>query len=317
MAAFIIPESARIALGEIARRNAGAHPVFTEGRLALTVERILAAADWDFEQPARMLDRMTAEGWRRDDHRRTLVAALTLALPQRVAGLDLPSSVTRLYPEATVRLAGELIRGGAYDPDHYAKDVRFALGLTVPVGGQIADVSYSLRLPAQLARFKRIAGNFGRLVGAGDPKGAAAYLGARPAAPYLQIHTEARDLGAFSPEGWDRAYVRAADILERWPHYGGLIGLSWFYDPALAEVSPRLTYLAERQLQNGAIRIRLGSSPLQVALATATSATRRKLFEEGRYLPRCYALVWPRAALTAWATEARERPVRLRAVVAA
>jgi hypothetical protein len=307
MAAFTIVRPARTALQEIARRRPGPHPVYTQGGLELAVERILAAADWNFEQPARMLDRTLKNEWRRDDDRRTLIAALALELPERVEALDLPASVIRLYPDAVDRLTGELLQGGAYDPDHYAKDVRFVLGLTVPVGGQIADVSYSLKLPARVERLKRAAGSAGRLMLAGEGQGLAAYLRSRPTAPYLQMHTEARDLSNFSPDGWDRAYVRAADILERRPRYGGLIGFSWFYDPAVAEISPRLSYLADRQLQNGALRIPFGPSPLQVELATAASETRRRLFEEGRYRPRCYAVVWPREALVSWAAGARWR----------
>jgi hypothetical protein len=308
MDAFDISRPARTALQEIARRRPGAHPVYTQGGLELAAERIIAAADWDFEQPARMLDRLLKDPWRRDDRRRTLIAALALELPQRVAALDLPPSVTQLYPDTLDRLTGELLRGGEYEPDHYAKDVRFVLGLTVPIGGQIADVAYSLKPSAHINRLKRVAANAGRAAFGGNLP---PYLRSRPLAPYLQIHTEARDLSNFSPEGWDRAYRRAADILERWPHYGGLIGFSWFYDPAMADVSPRLSYLADRQLQNGAIRIRLGASPLQVDLATATSETRRRLFEEGRYRPRCYGLIWPRAPLLAWAAGTEEPIARI------
>jgi hypothetical protein len=305
LAAFKMPEAARLTLRQLAQWRPGAHPLFTRGKIELAAERIVAAADWDIEQPAGMLDTLLQGSWKRDEQRRSLVAALALDLPERVAPLGLPASVLDLYPAAILRLAGELIQGGTYNADHYAKDVRFVLGLTVPVGGQICDLSASRALPARLNRLKRAAANALRLAPTGDRAGLAAFLNAHPAAPFVQIHTESRDLSNFSPNGWDEAYLRTAEILETRPQYGGLVGLSWFYDPAIAKVSPRLSYLADRQLENGAIRIPQRLSLLQVELATSRSESRRRLYEAGLYRPQVCAIVWPRQAMLAWARRTR------------
>lgn len=307
MTAFLIPNAAEAQLQRAAGACDTAHPLFNQGRLELIAERIARAADWDFDLPARILDKHLPRrsGQGRDAQRRAAVSAFALALPRRVEALGLPASIVSLYPAATARLAEELGAEGPYDPDHFSKDVRFTLGLSVPAGGQVLDLSFSRAPGAALGRIKRAAVNGVRLAKAGDGAGLRAYLAARPAAPFLQIHTESRDLSGFNPDGWDRAYARAADLLERFPAYGGLLSLSWFYDPAAVAISPRLAYLGQRQLENGGVLIRLGSSPLQVALATAKSGTRRQMFEEGRYRPRCYAILWPRDRLIAWAREAR------------
>lgn len=309
MVAFSIPESAASNLREVARGDGALSSVFPKAWLDDLAHAIAAAADWDFDRPARLLDAALPDqrNETRDELRRALLAVLTLALPERIEGLGLPASVLALYPEAVRRVAEELTAKAAYDFDNYAKDVRFALGLTVPVGGQVADIAYSQAPAAVIARLRRAVANSGRLAAAGAFGDLAGYLGARPWRPYLQIHTEARDLRNFNPDGWDRAYARVADVLKVRPDYDGLVGLSWFYDPQVAAISPRLAYLAERQMANGAIRIRLGSSPLQVELATAKSEARRQMYEAGQYKPRCYALVWPRAALIAWAEV--ERPL--------
>ena len=52
----------------------------------------------------------------------------------------------------------------------------------------------------------------------------------------------------FSPEGWMRFYLRTAELLRRDPRVKGLIGTSWLYDPALADVSPHLAYLRTVQI---------------------------------------------------------------------
>lgn len=303
MAAFPIPETARSGLRKVARSGGELLTVLPPVWLDDVAEAVIAAADWDFERPAQMLDRALPAlgGLGADAGRRSIVAALCLSLPDRVTALQLPPSILTLYPAAVTRLSFELQHEGPYDPDHYAKDVRFVLGVTIPVGGQIADIGYSEAAPAVLGRVRRALANSGRLALAGDAAGLGAYIGANPLRPYLQMHTEARDLANFNPDGWDRAYGRVAEVLGQRPEYGGLIGLSWFYDPQVAAISPRLAYLAERQLAGGAVRIRLGSSPLQVELATSKSESRRQAYEQGRYQPRCYAIVWPRAKLLAWA----------------
>ncbi|MGB4057998.1 MAG: hypothetical protein WBK77_07940 [Alphaproteobacteria bacterium] len=36
------------------------------------------------------------------------------------------------------------------------------------------------------------------------------------------------------------------------------------------------------------------------AWAVEKSETRRKLVEEGKYLPKCYSMIWPRHSLIRW-----------------
>lgn len=73
-----------------------------------------------------------------------------------------------------------------------------------------------------------------------------------------------------------------------------MMGVSWFYDPQLDEVSPRLKYLRDVPLAGGARLVPVGASPASVALATATSVTRRDLYALGKYTPISNALVWSR-----------------------
>jgi len=81
-----------------------------------------------------------------------------------------------------------------------------------------------------------------------------------------------------------------------------MVGTSWFYDPQLLAISPRLAYLQTTPLAHGAFLVRHGSGAIHTELATATSPTRRALAEKGSYIPVCYSLVWPRAELVRWAS---------------
>jgi hypothetical protein len=92
-----------------------------------------------------------------------------------------------------------------------------------------------------------------------------------------------------------------------------MVGTSWFYDPQLAYVSPHLSYLRLRPMERGATIVRNGSSDYAISCATAKSrsgcedrvarlvaSTRRKLYEQGKYVPVAYSLLWPREALLGW-----------------
>ena len=120
-------------------------------------------------------------------------------------------------------------------------------------------------------------------------------------APTFEIHTHTPMLKGFNPEGWDQCYLLVADLLELYPHYHGLTGGSWFYDPELDRVSPRLAYLRKRPLSGGAFLIPMGQRKEDIINATATSESRRKLYEVGEYKPTAWMMIWPRQALIDWA----------------
>ena len=120
---------------------------------------------------------------------------------------------------------------------------------------------------------------------------------------WYQIHTHLSELEDFNPDGWNRCYLRLADMLALNPTVRGMWGGSWFYDPALEEVSPRLAYLRKVPQENGAF---LFFSNVDIASgALSKSDSRNKAYQEGKYLPKAYALIWPRLQLLAWAAARR------------
>jgi hypothetical protein len=253
-----------------------------------------AASHWDFTAPAQAVDAILARGDGEARHRlrRGLIAHWARELPERLAALDLPPEVLALVPGALERLALHLAADdGPYDPDFWAKDVRFVLALTVPCGAQVVDLAARIG-PGEVVRHVLA----GRGLGA-----AAAYVAARGWGDWLQIHTESRWLEDFNEAGWDRCWLRVAALLRRMPKMRGVIGASWFYDPPLCEISPRLAYLQRRPVENGAFLVHQGPDPLSTERCTATSPSRRDLVAKGLYTPRSWILAWPREGLLRWA----------------
>jgi hypothetical protein len=119
--------------------------------------------------------------------------------------------------------------------------------------------------------------------------------------PYMQIHTHDSYLDEFTEEGWAECYRCCADLCESRPALRGMFGSSWFYDPAVLGISPRLSYLQSVPSQGGASLWYYSTGGDSIANATATSPSRRKLYEEGRYMPKSFMMVWGRDALIEWA----------------
>lgn len=118
---------------------------------------------------------------------------------------------------------------------------------------------------------------------------------------YFQVHTHKFMLDAFNEEGWNECYLCCAELYGLHPEVLGMYGSSWFYDPAIDEISPRLSYLRAIPLTGGAelFFVEEGGSASDNSLAT--SATRRKLYEEGKYSPKSYMLAWGKSSQIAWA----------------
>jgi hypothetical protein len=120
---------------------------------------------------------------------------------------------------------------------------------------------------------------------------------------YFEIHTHTGYLDEFNEEGWNECYRCCADLYSLHPNVLGMHGGSWFYDPALSEHSPRLNYLKDIPVRGGAVLIFSSRNAQSDKDATSTSPTRKKLFDEGRYVPRVFSLVWPKSAQKTWAVQ--------------
>ena len=126
---------------------------------------------------------------------------------------------------------------------------------------------------------------------------------------WAELHLDVRDLMDFNTEGLLRCHLRLAALMRARPDLAGVFGASWLYDPQLASITPKLAFLRRLAEDGGARLLRLRADPIQTALATARSPTRRKLVESGAYKPICYGMYWRRDALIGWSD--REKAAEL------
>lgn len=173
----------------------------------------------------------------------------------------------------------------SFPNDYFIKDFRFVHALTVPCGAQIVDLKQNIGPKTALKSAQYGVGSALR-----------AYRSC-----WFRVHTEGRYLDEFNDSGWQECYRELAKLLELHPNIRGMVATSWFYDPQLAEISPRLFYLQELPLQNGAKSIRHKTSDFDIQSATATSRTRRDLYESKKYMPVSYTLLWEREDMILWA----------------
>jgi hypothetical protein len=118
--------------------------------------------------------------------------------------------------------------------------------------------------------------------------------------PYLEGHTHDPVAKAYWNEaGWGEALRLAALALPALPDARGIFGTAWFYDPAVKEISPRISFAQDLQVGRGAHRLKIGSNDAAIANATLTSAERRNRYRDGLYLPTDYAIIWSRRDLRA------------------
>jgi hypothetical protein len=100
-----------------------------------------------------------------------------------------------------------------------------------------------------------------------------------------------------SPERVVEGLRTVGECLKLNPHIRGLLATSWWYDPQLTQVAPHLAYLRETSVAHGALLVRAGRTDGAVKMALANSPQRQRLYDEGRYFPESYALVWSRQSL--------------------
>lgn len=119
--------------------------------------------------------------------------------------------------------------------------------------------------------------------------------------PFYSHHMHLSELEQFNQKGFEACNLNLADMLKLNPDVRGIHCGSWLYDPALSFAGPRLAYMCEIQQHNGAYLFYAGVDRGGGALAKSKS--RRELYDQGKYIPKSYHIVWPRDRVIAWAEQ--------------
>jgi hypothetical protein len=200
--------------------------------------------------------------------------------------------IFNLYPIYMERLLEKLLTPqNVVLNESYSSALQFAMGLTVPCGAQVVDLRS--KVP-----FKSI---IKTLILNGDIKTTKQYFVEKAWGRWYRIHTDSNYLSEFNEIGWETCYIRISKMLRNDLDVRGMVGTSWFYDPQLLSISPHLSYLQKTPIKNGAFFIKHGASAVDVERALRTSKTRRRYYNEGKYSPTCYSLIWTRDEIISWA----------------
>ncbi len=193
----------------------------------------------------------------------------------------------------------DIINGFSIQPDEYytykndpfLKDLAVCASRGVPVGGACIVVISGVE-----RRFL-VTGESGRFL----EKILFALFHMKGFKPFYYAHLVDRYVSKFNSEERIALYHNIVDLFKKNPEIKGLMGASWFYDPKVAKISPHLAYLTELPLKNGAKIFRIGTTEEDIKNATLKSRTRRKLYEQGKYMPASHYMIWPRKAMIKWA----------------
>lgn len=210
---------------------------------------------------------------------------------ERVPAEGYPASIRDRFDLSYARILGKIAAAdwSGYDQpgDLLWKDLGLAWQRLVPGGARVIEPV------AHLPRSLLWRGGVGQGL-------RALRLLAGGTGPYLKLHTHAYELDEFNAEGWEALMRRIADLLRQRPRHKGVFVGGWLYDPQLPAVTPRLGFHRALTLPNGAETFFYQRDGAE-SYAFATSETRRRLFEQGKYTPEQHILVWRRAPLLAWA----------------
>jgi hypothetical protein len=207
-----------------------------------------------------------------------------------------PVEVQSLYLLNFNRVADEIVKNNYIGPllhsnDKFSKDLAICSLRMIPVGAKKIHLS---RLPKRFLFKKGIMQIF---------KGIACLSDLNGFSPLYEMHTDSKDpdlLSKFNEKGWKKAYQLIAELLKSNKDVKGVFGSSWFYDPVIEYISPKLTYCRRITLDNGGNTFYLGTDDQVKKDSLLKSKTRRKLYEEGKYLPTKYLLIWSRNELIRW-----------------
>lgn len=224
-------------------------------------------------------------------HRATILTGLVATRERLVEHDRWPHSLP-CFDDAAARILDALPSTAnarlTYPHDSFSKNVALATGRLWHAKAQLVEP----RLGVERGRLLRS--------GVGTIARAAVTLARTGGhAPLYEIHTYEHLLHWFTEEGWTECYRMIALALSRDPAARGVFGTAWFFDPALADVSPRIAYLHRFPADRGAVFLRVRNSP-GVSAALSKSETRRKLHADGKYDPQEYLMIWPRAAMLDW-----------------
>jgi hypothetical protein len=124
-------------------------------------------------------------------------------------------------------------------------------------------------------------------------------LAARGNKPVCRLHIHLAEINSLTAHGWRLTCLQLAQLLELNPQLKGVVGSSWFYDPAIAAISPKLAFI-NKLLNNMQASIFFSHTEDESSGALSRSVTRQNAYTSGQYQPKNYVIFIPRNRLLTW-----------------
>jgi hypothetical protein len=214
-----------------------------------------------------------------------LLATLIADHEKRWRTSALEAQLEPCFIDSFHRILTAVARGGAQslrlDTDAFAKELAICLYRVIPAGAQLVDPGAAFPRGLLVRRPTRAT-----LAATGY-----LLLNARGFTPFAVFHTSLFQRHWFTPAGWEFTFHCLPAVFRSFPRLKGLLASSWFYDPALREISPELNFVQDIPRRWGGVFIQAGPEPGAASDALLLSRHRRELFEAGRYVPEKYAFV--------------------------
>lgn len=254
---------------------------------------------------------------------------LSLNLVDKTCFLDLPTELQQLTLQWLERVLEDVGKQetGYYDAlspdarqlDNLKRDFAVCAGRALPVGGAwiverrhlVYEKLFTDRRPSAISVQTATSGPYARVKSLVQKCGARDFLIAMRKRwyalngrykNYLVIHTADRYRRLFSERQLRGAYLNIALLLQSEEDLVGLYRSSWFLDPQVVAMEPKLAFLSATPVSNGA---RYGPcKPItgkDVDALLSRSRVRAAAYERGDYQPWAWAYLWRRAELLAWA----------------
>jgi len=234
-----------------------------------------------------------------ESYHKLVLRTLMTGSESRAMGKCYPDSIRGLFAKEFQIITEELSYKSqncyVYSQDQFCKDLGICRQILIPCGVQLAAtvkrlplryfITTRVRHSVLLVDFVcRKLGSFG---------------------PLFNYYNHRRAFLEFNPDGWKACYLRTAELLQLNPSVRGVFGSSWWFDPKVAEVSPRFGFIRELPEEHGARVFNLGEDEESTQNALINSLERQRLHSAGAYKPKRYLMIWARNDLLHWA--ARER----------
>lgn len=216
-----------------------------------------------------------------------LLARLVLDFREDQLSFEVTEGVRGMYVSSLCRIIGTPVDQWRLD-DAFFKDLALVGGRMFPAGERVVEPYSVIQRSLAYRRGFRQAYDFAHTL-----------LRLRGSRPVFRLHIHLSEAPRLSVVSWRQTCIHLVEMLRLNPVVKGIVGSSWFYDPELPLVTPRLAFI-NSLLRAGGARWFLSHLEDGHSGAFARSQHRRTAFAEGRYIPRCFTIVWPRKEALAW-----------------